>query len=451
MARLKLGRVGRAIRGLPAETMEDVVAILNELKKRCPGCGCDRVVIVWDEFGRHLERLVSEGRGDALGDVQMLAEFVARCRDIPMTLGLLLHQGLLHYAGHLSQSVRAGWQKIEGRFRTIQHTDHSKEIYRLIAEVLADRAPTQTVPRSRRGQIAVQCKDLGVFADFTQSELGDLLHASQPLDPVALYLLPRFPPVSPRTSELSLVFSTASIYRAASTLPPCTTTFRPPCGATLPWVVRIGNGWKPKSPLTKVPDDESAVKALKTACLWAWGPAASRPRTGRELLLLAWKASRRRPFGRKPSPSWSIATCSCIGGISTNSRCGTARSWISALAWKTTARLRRRFRPARVSRQGGETARLETGAVQRRLLRPAHLTGRVSNGRQLNSYLNWDVVLNGLANDCDGKVIYLVAENAEEFREAEQIARERLNHERLIVAIPASPCRSARRRRRSLA
>ena len=54
----------------------------------------------------------------------------------------------------------------------------------------------------------------------------------------------------------------------------------------------------------------------------------------------------------------------------------------------------------------------------------------------MNSYLNWDVVLNGLANDCDGKVIYLVAENAEEFREAEQIARERLNHERLIVAIP---------------
>ena len=88
----------------------------------------------------------------------MLAEFVARCRDIPMTLGLLLHQGLLHYAGHLSQSVRAGWQKIEGRFRTIQHTDHSKEIYRLIAEVLADRAPTQTVPRSRAAEIATGAK-----------------------------------------------------------------------------------------------------------------------------------------------------------------------------------------------------------------------------------------------------------------------------------------------------
>ncbi len=58
---------------------------------------------------------------------------------------------------------------------------------------------------------------------------------------------------------------------------------------------------------------------------------------------------------------------------------------------------------------------------------------------QLNSFLNWDVVLNGLANDCDGKVIYLVAENAEELNEAEQVARERLNHERLMVAIPREP------------
>src|SRR5690606_4358642 len=68
-----------------------------------------------------------------------------------------------------------------------------------------------------------------------------------------------------------------------------------------------------------------------------------------------------------------------------------------------------------------------------------YLKGEYQTVGRLNSFLNWDVVLEGIAADCDGKVIYLVAENAEDFQEAEQVARERLNHERLIVAIPREP------------
>ena len=113
--------------------------MLAALQKKAEVCGCDRVVLLWDEFGRHLEALLSEGRTSALAEIQVLAEFVSRTRGVPATMGLFLHQSLLQYAGNMTQSVRSEWTKIEGRFRTLQYVDESKEIYRLVSEVVASR------------------------------------------------------------------------------------------------------------------------------------------------------------------------------------------------------------------------------------------------------------------------------------------------------------------------
>ena len=40
-------------------------------------------MILWDEFGRHIESLISEGRSAALSEIQSLAEFVSRSKAIP--------------------------------------------------------------------------------------------------------------------------------------------------------------------------------------------------------------------------------------------------------------------------------------------------------------------------------------------------------------------------------
>jgi hypothetical protein len=137
MTRLRLGRQLRTIEAMPAENLSQAIAILEELKVKGEAAGFDRISIVWDEFGRHVEFLLAEGRGSALNEIQLLAEYVSRRRGLPVTLALLLHQGLLHYAANMPQSIRGEWKKIEGRFRTIQYVDDSKELYRLIAEVVA--------------------------------------------------------------------------------------------------------------------------------------------------------------------------------------------------------------------------------------------------------------------------------------------------------------------------
>lgn len=76
----------------------------------------DRVAIVWDEFGRHLEGIVNEGRARDLDAVQRLAEWAVRARDPSASLTVLLHQNLLAYAGALNQTSRNEWRKVEGRF-----------------------------------------------------------------------------------------------------------------------------------------------------------------------------------------------------------------------------------------------------------------------------------------------------------------------------------------------
>jgi len=105
MRRVKLGRQARTLYQIPCDEMGQAVTLLQDVHQKVRAAGGDRVLILWDEFGRHLESLLAEGRPSALFDLQLLAEFVQRAEAPPMTLGLRLHQDLLLYASHMPQSV----------------------------------------------------------------------------------------------------------------------------------------------------------------------------------------------------------------------------------------------------------------------------------------------------------------------------------------------------------
>ena len=191
MGRIKLGRQARTIESMPCETIDQAIELLVAVRDKARAAGCDRIVILWDEFGRHIESLISEGRSAALSEIQLLAECVSRSTAIPVTLGLLLHQELLQYASNSPASVRAEWRKIEGRFQTIQYIDDSKEIYRLLSEVVSEQNRSNILPDEQVKSSALECKQLGLFSDFTVSELQSLLRRAYPLEPTTLYLLPR--------------------------------------------------------------------------------------------------------------------------------------------------------------------------------------------------------------------------------------------------------------------
>lgn len=156
--------------------------------------GADRLAIVWDEFGRHLEGLVNEGRSRELDTVQRLAEWAVRARAPSASLMLLLHQNLLAYATVLNQTSRNEWRKIEGRFEQIRFVEDSQELYALVATVISERRPDDMIPpketalrRVARGAIAA-----GWFDGMSdEARVADLLGKAYPLSAAALHVLPR--------------------------------------------------------------------------------------------------------------------------------------------------------------------------------------------------------------------------------------------------------------------
>ncbi|MET3761874.1 hypothetical protein [Sphingomonas sp. UYEF23] len=173
--------------------MEQPPKSVEGFGKAMRDAGWDHVAIVWDEFGRHLEGLVADGRSGELDVVQRLAERVSRASAPTMSLTLLLHQNLLAYATRLNETSRSEWRKIEGRFRPLRMIEDSQEFYRLIADIVSEmRAPDSPSIMAPVGQdIAdevVKWKWLDGIEDTSQALA--ILNDARPLSPGALQILP---------------------------------------------------------------------------------------------------------------------------------------------------------------------------------------------------------------------------------------------------------------------
>ncbi|CAN2532673.1 hypothetical+protein [Methylocapsa aurea] len=173
---LGMDRIPKAIEGLSA-------AIGNG--------GWDHVAIIWDEFGRHLEGLVSDGRSDELDFVQRLAERASRASSTTISLTLLLHQNLLAYATKLNETSRTEWRKIEGRFNVLRMVEDSQEIYRLVGEVVSAIRPKNLKLEPVAAATVDDVIAAGWLDGLTDSKaVSRVLSSARPLSPGALQILP---------------------------------------------------------------------------------------------------------------------------------------------------------------------------------------------------------------------------------------------------------------------
>ena len=186
-----LGREIGAKLGVPAKltTLERVLNWASANLADAP-----QVAIVWDEFGRHLESLVAEGRSRELDFVQRLAEWAARAEAPTASLVLLSHQNLLAYAGGLNQTSRNEWRKIEGRFRTLRFVEDSRELYRLLVDRVGDRRKSQVpgLDPDLKADVIMRAIEAGWFDGASAaSEVADIVDEAWPLSAGALQALPR--------------------------------------------------------------------------------------------------------------------------------------------------------------------------------------------------------------------------------------------------------------------
>jgi hypothetical protein len=173
------------------KTERTLVETLNAVTKAARTQKCDRISVVWDEFGRHLDGLVAGGRAADLLDVQVLAEWGVRQADPTATITLLLHQSLLAYGGRINQTARSAWRKIEGRFEITRFTEDSVELYELLGEIIQTSTKLRREPAEAR-ETARLAKANGYFDGFDDEDrLAVLLEGTGAFEPAALDMLPR--------------------------------------------------------------------------------------------------------------------------------------------------------------------------------------------------------------------------------------------------------------------
>ena len=102
------------------ETLDDLIELLSMIRNTFGGENIDHLDIIWDEFGRHLEELVSRGDAQRMNELQTLSEFATRSKKLSMSLVLFLHQSLMRYASNVPRAITDEWKKIEARFETVQ-------------------------------------------------------------------------------------------------------------------------------------------------------------------------------------------------------------------------------------------------------------------------------------------------------------------------------------------
>ncbi len=438
--RNKLGREAKRLKAIDVFSMEDAVSFLQELKQVAKSAGLDQICIMWDETGRHLESLIAEGRAANLSDIQLLAEYASRSKDLPVTFGITLHQSMLHYAQQMTQSVRAEWQKISGRFETIQYVDDSKEVYRLIADIVqANRGDATPPSKSTLRSMAKAAKEThGLFGDFTLAELTDILEATYPACPAAVFLLPR---ISARVAQnertlftflyaiaLADGFAVGDLYEYFSPAMRSDTAIG---GTHKQWL-------ETESAISKTTGDPAEVHALKAACLLSMGTKGERSRVSREAL--AWALA-----GYGNTKPWDKAVSALVGRKLLLYR---QHSQEVSVWHGTDVDLRGRLaEEGNKHRATFDLLAFLNSEAQPEPVRPIqynaeHGVTRYWPGSYLlaKDFPNLQEEGNGpeVSLGQDGQILYLVAETGEDLCEAQTLAQG-LSHDQVVVAIPSDP------------
>lgn len=434
LRRLGLASRAQTIESLDSTGIKGAIGVLDYLAhsadKSKAKTQIDRIAVIWDEFGRHVEHLVRSGRPDRLAEIQTLAEYAARSRQLPVTFGPIMHQGLLQYASGLSQTALAEWRKIEGRFEPIQYVDDSHEVYWLIGRVVSNYRPSEDLFENDDTK-AERARSVGLFDDFG-SELPKLLGLADPLDPATLYILPQLAArvaQHERTlfgfllgADLSRPVTAEQVYDYFAGAMQADTALG---GTYRKWL-------ETESALAKAEDDDE-VRALKTASVLELGLSGSRKRVTRDLLELALGGG-------------NAAKRIVDGLLQRKLLLHRRRSDQISLWHGTDIDLRARL-DEEIARQGPEidlVAQLNADFPPPPFRPVRHndhfgvrryFAGIFANVDTFKQWLGADERM--LAPGQDGRIVYLVPADENERQRAVDVAR-RCNVERLVVVVPVS-------------
>lgn len=123
--------VGSYRHGQVVTLYRDAVKFLRETK------GLDGIFIIYDEFGKYLERGVRQPHDFDLHFLQDMAESCNKSSNLHIHMLLITHLPVSQYTAQLPNTIQQEWKKIEGRFQQSSFNSGYESSYTLIAAVFA--------------------------------------------------------------------------------------------------------------------------------------------------------------------------------------------------------------------------------------------------------------------------------------------------------------------------
>ena len=164
---------------------------IDFLKKK----GYGGIFVVYDEFGKYLERAIHNPNSLNIQFLQNFAEFCDRSGAYQCHLTLITHLSISQYAYQLPFHIQREWAKIEGRFSESAFYDKNFDYYKMIAGVFKKNIAETAPVLARKYKTYIKKYRLGfqaeAFFGFMNSKSTEqTLMDCFPLHPVVLSLLP---------------------------------------------------------------------------------------------------------------------------------------------------------------------------------------------------------------------------------------------------------------------
>ena len=180
--------VGSHRHGQVVELYRDAVQFLCEEK------GLDGIFIIYDEFGKYLERGVRQPHDFDLHFLQDIAELCNKGGELHIHMLLVTHLPVSQYTTQLPNTVQQEWKKIEGRFQQSSFNSGYESSYTLIAAVFASdikhrnkKLWQRLTTLARKWQVHNQAA--GNFATACDCA-AETISCCYPLHPLVFSLLP---------------------------------------------------------------------------------------------------------------------------------------------------------------------------------------------------------------------------------------------------------------------
>lgn len=174
----------------------DSVKIYREVSEKIKEKGYKGIFVLYDEFSKYIEYIVSENSIDNIKEIQDFAEFCTRSKEQQVHMLLISHKSIGQYTDNINRGNIDNWKAIEGRFYEIQYNDFSNQQYEIISSAIKkndDKWENFKVKNKKYFDLIKADNTIRtLYKNLNEQEFENwIVYGAYPLHPITTYCLPR--------------------------------------------------------------------------------------------------------------------------------------------------------------------------------------------------------------------------------------------------------------------